>query len=418
MEAPKEFSSGDGLSTIAELFRYPVNESAELAPPIFFRIAATHETDAGVQCSPRGLRRSILPYRCLQWTAGPKAIRAVHSDQQKRICAIPEEAFMTHMLRKAGIALAAVLLPLAGVHAQVEYPKQQPVRIIVANTTGTGVDTLVRVLAPRLTLALGQQVYVDNRPGAGGGIGAEAAARAAPDGYTILATSTPLQVINPHLRKNLRYDPFKDFMPLAMIARTENVMIVNKDGPLHSVKDVIDFARKNPGKLKMANAGIGFQSHLANVMFTTMAGIEVLHVPYKGNSSSASVISGESDLTISPLPSSLGIVKGGIVRGIAVTGMQRTPVSPELPTMNETGVPGYSASGWTGLVLPVGTPRDVVEKLTKAITAALNDEVTKEQLLKSGGEPWLLTADAMGKFMQEELVRYGDVIRKAKITLD
>lgn len=325
---------------------------------------------------------------------------------------------MSHLLRKAGIMLTALLLPLASAHAQADYPKQQPVRIIVANTTGTGVDTLVRVLAPRMSQALGQQIYVDNRPGAGGGIGAEAAARSTADGYTILATSTPLQVINPHLRKNLRYDPFKDFMPLAMIARTENVMIVNKDGPLHSVKDVIDFAKKNPGKLKMANAGIGFQSHLANVMFTTMAGIDVLHVPYKGNSSTNSVIAGESDLTISPLPSSLGIVKGGIVRGIAVTGKQRTPVAPELPTINETGVPGYSATGWTGLVLPVGTPADVVDKLTKAITVALGDDVTKEQLLRSGGEPWLLTGDAMGKFMQDELVRYGDVIRNAKITLD
>jgi tripartite-type tricarboxylate transporter receptor subunit TctC len=324
---------------------------------------------------------------------------------------------MSNLLPRMVIALTALLGTLVAAFAQSDYPKQ-PIRIIVANTPGTAVDTLVRVLAPRMSQALGQQVYVENRAGAGGSIGAEAAARSAPDGYTILATSTPLQVIAPHLRKNLRYDPFNDFIPLTMFARTENVIIMHPPLPMKSVQDIIDFAKKHPGKLKMSNAGIGFQSHLANVMFTTMADIEVLHVPYKGASSSNSVMTGESDLTISPLPSVFSMIKAGSVRPVAVTGLQRSPVAPDLPTINETGVPGYQASGWSGFVLPKGTPKPIVDKLTDAMVVTLNDPETRDQLLRAGGEPWLLTGSGMGKVMQEEFERYGDVIRKAKITLD
>jgi tripartite-type tricarboxylate transporter receptor subunit TctC len=325
---------------------------------------------------------------------------------------------VTKWKRTAAAAMTAVLLLWpAPAPAQGDYPKQ-PVRIIVANTPGTAGDNLVRIVAAKLGEVMGQQFYITNHPGAGGTIGAEMAARAAPDGYTLLQTSTPLQVIAPHLRKNLKYDSFKDFTPLVVFAKTENVLVAHPALPFKTVKDVIDHAKANPGKLKMANAGIGFQSHLANVMFANAANINVLHVAYKGAASMQGVLTGESDLTIGPLPAIIGLVRSGGVRPIATTGTERTVQLPDVPTIAESGLPGYAASGWNGLLLPAGTPKEIVDKLTAGLTKVLNDPDVKDHLQRAGGDPWLLTGDEMAQLVRREYQLYGELIRKENITLN
>lgn len=324
---------------------------------------------------------------------------------------------MRQWARRAALGCTALMLSHAAAFAQADYPKQ-PVRIVVANTAGTAGDNLVRIVAHKLSETMGQQFVIMNHPGAGGTIGAELAARSAPDGYTLLQTSTPLQVIAPHLRKNLKYDSIKDFVPLVIFAKTENVLVATPNLPFKTVKDVVDHAKANPGKLKMANAGIGFQSHLANVMFTNATGIKALHVAYKGAASMQGVMTGESDLTIAPLPAIIGMVRSGGVRAIATTGTERTVQLPDIPTVAESGLPGFAASGWNGLLLPAGTPPEIVAKLTDGLVKVLNDPGVREQLQRAGGDPWVVTGDEMAKVIRRDYDLYGDLIRKENITLE
>jgi len=225
-------------------------------------------------------------------------------------------------------------------------------------------------------------------------------------------------VIAPHLRRNLKYDSIKDFAPLVIFAKTENVLVANPGLPFRTVKDVIDYAKANPGKLKMANAGIGFQSHLANVMFANATDIKVLHVAYKGAASMQGVMTGESDLTIAPLPAIIGMVRSGGVRPIATTGAERTVQLPDTPTVAESGLPGFAASGWNGLLLPAGTPPEIIARLTDGLVKVLNDPGVREQLQRAGGDPWVVTGDEMAKVIRTEYKLYGDLIRKENITLE
>jgi tripartite-type tricarboxylate transporter receptor subunit TctC len=313
----------------------------------------------------------------------------------------------------AVVALAgATGAPLAA-----DYPNAA-VKVIVANTAGTSGDNLSRIVFARLSEMLGRQFYVINHAGAGGTIGAEIAARSPADGYTILSASNPLQVIAPHLYKNLKYKPQEDFEPLMMFARTENVLVVNPNFPAKSVGEVIDYGKKNPGKLKMANAGLGFQSHLSNVMFANMAGIDALHVAYKGQASMISVVAGETDMTIAPLPALIGMMRGGRVKPIAVTGTTRSSIVPELPTVAESGLPGFAANGWSGLFLPKGVPPDISKMLIAAIGKVLAEQPIQEQLRKAGGEPWVIAGEEMRAFVKQEYDRYGELIRAANIKLE
>jgi tripartite-type tricarboxylate transporter receptor subunit TctC len=251
------------------------------------------------------------------------------------------------------ITAASFLSPAGPTLAQTAdaYPSK-PIRFIIANGTGTSVDTLARVLAARFSEELGRQMVCDNRGGAGGIIGAEIAARSAPDGYTLLISSTGMQVITPQIYKKLSYDPLKDFAPISMFAITQNIMVVNPTLPINSVKELIAYAKANPGKLNMSNAGSGFQSHLAGVLFTYMTGIDVQHVPYKGGTSLLAVIGNESQFTIAPAPAAMGHVRSGRLRLLAVGGEKRSPTLPEVPTIAEAGVPGYVSTGWAGLMAP------------------------------------------------------------------
>jgi tripartite-type tricarboxylate transporter receptor subunit TctC len=324
-------------------------------------------------------------------------------------------------LRTSLMAIAAVcgLQPLfvAGADPAANYPSR-PIRLIIANTTGTSVDTLSRVLAVRFGEELGQQVVSDNRAGAGGTIGAEIASQAAPDGHTLLVSSTGMQVIAPQIYARINYHPVRDFEAISLFAITQNLLVMNPGLPFKSVKELIAHARANPGKLRMSNAGSGFQSHLAGVLFTHMAGIDVLLVPYKGGASLIAVMSNESQFTIAPGPAVMGHVRGGRLRALATGGEKRSPLTPELPTIAEAGVPGYVSTGWSGLMAPRKTPKPIVEKIHAALTRTLNDPTTRKLMEAQGGEPVASTGAEFIQLINEEYKRFGQAIKLANLKVE
>jgi tripartite-type tricarboxylate transporter receptor subunit TctC len=317
------------------------------------------------------------------------------------------------------VALASVLYPVFAVAADpaANYPSR-PVRLIIANTTGTSVDTLSRVMAGKLGEELGQQIVSDNRAGAGGTIGAEIASQAVPDGHTLLISSTGMQVIAPQIYKKLAYHPTNDFAPISLFAITQNLLVINPGLPFKSVKDIIANARANPGKLRMSNAGSGFQSHLAGVLFTHLAGIDVLHVPYKGGASLIAVLSNESQFTIAPGPAVMGHVRGGRLRALATGGEKRSPITPELPTIAESGVPGYVSTGWSGLMAPKKTPKPVLDKIHSALTRTVNDPATRKLMEAQGGEPQTGTGAEFLQLINEEYQRFGQAIKLANLKVE
>jgi tripartite-type tricarboxylate transporter receptor subunit TctC len=319
----------------------------------------------------------------------------------------------------SGISACVGVLAAAPVAAAepLAYPTK-PVRIIIAQTTGTSVDTLARVLALKMGEELGQQIVADNRGGAGGIIGAEIAARAAPDGYTLLVSSTGMQVITPQIYKKLNYDPIGDFAPLSLFAVTQNLLVVNPSLPVNSVKELIAYARANPGKLNMSNAGAGFQSHLAGVLFTHIAGIDVRHVPYKGGASLIAVIGNESQFTIAPSPSVMAHIRSGRLRALASGGDKRSPLTPELPTVMESGVPGYVSTGWAGLMAPKAIPRPIFDKLYATLVKVVRDPVARELMERQGGDPVTSTPDEFLRFVRDEYTRFGEAIRLANLKVE
>jgi tripartite-type tricarboxylate transporter receptor subunit TctC len=317
------------------------------------------------------------------------------------------------------VGMAAVLHPLFAVGADLaaSYPTR-PVRLIIANTTGTSVDTLSRVMANKLGEELGQQIVADNRGGAGGTIGAEIASQAVPDGHTLLISSTGMQVIAPQIYRKLAYHPTNDFAPISLFAITQNIMVINPGLPFKGVQDIVANAKANPGKLRMSNAGSGFQSHLAGVLFTHMAGIDVLHVPYKGGASLIAVLSNESQFTIAPGPAVMGHVRSGRLRALATGGEKRSPITPELPTIAESGVPGYVSTGWSGLMAPKKTPQPVLDKIHRALARTVNDPVTRKQMEAQGGEPVTSTGAEFLRFINEETRRFAQAIKLADLKVE
>jgi len=311
------------------------------------------------------------------------------------------------------LAVLVNLQPLPASAAQTTSYPTKPVRVIIANTTGTSVDTLSRVLAVKMSDVLGEQMVVDNRAGAGGTIGAEIAAQSTPDGYTLFLTSTGVQVVSPQLYKKLNYHPTNDFEPISLFAITQNILVVNPTLPFKSVKDLLAYAKTNPGKLNMSNAGSGFQSHLAGLLFTHMAKIDVLHVPYKGGASLTAVVANEAQFTIAPGPAVMGHVRSGRLRAIATGGEKRSSITPELPTIIESGVPGFVSTGWAGLMAPKKTPKPILDKLHATLVRVVNDPVTREQLERQGGEPTITTPAEMIAFINKEYERFGQAIKIA-----
>lgn len=309
--------------------------------------------------------------------------------------------------------------PATAAESAKDYPTR-PIRLIIAQTPGSSIDAMARVVAAKLSELLGQQLVVDNRTGAGGTIGGSIVAHAEPDGYTLFGSATASQVIGPQLYKKLvNYDTFRDFAPISMFAITQNILVVNPKTPFRTVKDLIAYARANPGKLNWSNAGTGFQSHLAGVLFTHMAGIDVLHVPYKGAGASlGAAISGESQITIVPAPSVMGHLRAGRLRALAMGGEKRSPIAPDIPTIIEAGVPGYLSAGWAGLSAPSKTPKAIRSRLYDTVVKAMKDPETHAAMTKLGAEPMATTPAEFAAVIKRDWKSFGDAIRVSGVTVN
>jgi tripartite-type tricarboxylate transporter receptor subunit TctC len=262
------------------------------------------------------------------------------------------------------------------------YPIK-PIRILVANAPGSSVDIVARLIGGKLTEALGQQVIIDNRTGAGGRIGAEIAARSVPDGYTLLAV-TGSQTIGEAMYKDLKYNLIKDFSPISMLGTAPFILVVNPSSPAITVKDLVALAKSRPGALKYGSSGSGTPIHLSNELFKFMTGTNILHVPYKGSPGPhLGVMVGEVDMTFQTIPSCLPMIKGGKLRALGVTSAKRTPLVPDLPSISEF-VPGYEFIGWYGMVAPVKTPPAILSKLNAEVVKALNSSAVRERMTGLG----------------------------------
>ncbi len=317
----------------------------------------------------------------------------------------------THLPLASITAIFATL----GAHAAEVFPTR-PIRMVLSNGPGSAGDILGRIAFLRAADTLGQAIVVDNRPGAGGTIGVEIAARATPDGYTLLATSFATLAVAPHTYKNVPYHPVNDFASVSLFAITQAGLCVAGAVPAKTTRELIDLARARPGKLLMASAGIGSTSHLAGLMFATAAGIEVTHVPYKGGGPSAAAIgSGEAQWALGPLSAYLPPWKAGRARCIAVSGEKRSTIFPELPTIAEAGVPGFKFLGWNGVLAPKATPRGLVDRLNSALVQALKTPEVRQLYAAQGEEPAWTTPDEYAKIVREDYERYGKVVKLAGV---
>jgi tripartite-type tricarboxylate transporter receptor subunit TctC len=294
------------------------------------------------------------------------------------------------------------------------YPGK-PIRLIVPAGSGSANDTLARVIAIKMGEALNRTLVVDNRPGAGGIIGVETVAHAVPDGYTLLTVSTSSVVILPQMHQKLNFDIFRDFAPVGLTGLTQNALVVHPSLP-STVKDLVAYAKANPGRLNMASAGLGSQSHLAGVQFLLLTGIDVVHVPYKdGGASVAALIGNQAQFTITPLPSTLPHVRANRLRALATGGDRRSMQLPDVPTMNEAGVAGYQSTGWNGLLAPAKVPKAVIEILNTTLAKVIAQAETREQFERQGAEPRASTPAEFARFIREEWDRYAPVIKAAGV---
>ena len=311
-------------------------------------------------------------------------------------------------------ALVLAVSSMAFVFAQ-SYPSK-PIRLIVGSSAGGGGDMIARTVSAPFSDTLGQQVIIDNRPGAGGNIGADIVAKAPPDGYILLFAFTG-HVINPGLYSKLPFDTVRDFAPITVLATNQTLLLVHPTVPARSVKDLIALAKSRPGKLTVAGLPGGSQ-HLAGELFKAMAGIDLLFVPFKGNGPAlGALLGGEVDISFNTLAAAQSFVRAGKLRALAVAGSRRSELVPDLPTISEAGLPGFSSSGWYGILAPAGTPRDIVTRLNQALVTILRSTDMKQRLLSSGNEPVGNTPEQFDAFIRKEIPRWTKVIKDAGITL-
>jgi len=319
------------------------------------------------------------------------------------------------MTKRLLAVLAASLLPLCAL-AQ-GYPNK-PIRIVVPlAAAGTG-DTLARAVGEAMAKELGQPVVIENKPGAGGLVGTQFVAAAAPDGYTLLAVS-PSHVINATLYAKADYDPVKSFEPITLMAYTHQVLVANPATPFNTLKELIDYAKKNPGKLNYGSAGTGSATHLNMELFKSMAGVDIVHVPYKGSTQARQdVVAGQVQLAMDGLLPVLALIKEKRLKALALTSGHRSASAPGIPTMSEAGVPGYVSDTWYGLLAPAGTPRDVLAKLEHAASAALKSPEVRDRLTKAGAEPAGTTAEEFRKVIEREKPIWAKVVKDSGAKVD
>ena len=310
---------------------------------------------------------------------------------------------------------SVVLLALStGAAASDDYPNK-PIRLIIPFPPGGSNDVVGRMVAQRLSDKLGQQVFVDNRGGAGGTIGTDIAAKAAPDGYTLLVVSLA-HAVNASLYK-LPYDHEKGFAPVAMFGSGTNVVAVNPELPVNSVKELTALAKQKPGELNYASAGVGSFQHLGGELFKLMAGVDIVHVPFRGGGPAMiDVMGGHTKIVFSSLIQTTPHLKAGKLKALATGGATRNPVLPDVPTVAEAGVPGYEANNWWGMLAPSGTPSEIIDKLNKAVSAALDAPELQVQFAKEGATVIKMSPAEFGKYVEAETAKWARVVKEAHIT--
>jgi len=317
----------------------------------------------------------------------------------------------------AAFAALALAMPHAG-WAQTRYP-DKPVRIIVPSTPAGVLDNVARALALRLADRLGQPIVIDNKGGAGGNIGAEAAARSPAEGYTLFIGFNATHGANQALFGKLAYDPVADFAPISLLAAVPNIISVHPSVPVNSLAELVALAKSQPGKLGYASSGNGTSTHLAAELFKAAAGIDILHIPYKGSAPAVGdVIAGQVPVLVDSVSSSTAHVKVGKLKALAATSPKRLAVLPELPTVAESGYPGFQSSAWVGLLAPAGTPRPVIERLHAAVLEVMALPETRERLAAFGGEVTTSTPEEFAAYIRSEMARLGKVVRDANIKLN
>jgi len=324
------------------------------------------------------------------------------------------------MLRAAAAMLIAIAtaVPFASSALAQTYPSKS-LRFVVPFAPGGSTDIFARLIGERLSVALGQPVVIENRGGAGGNIGAEAVAKSTPDGYTLLMATTGVMAINNALYRNMSFDAAKDLEPVIFVASITNALIVPADSTFKSVGELIAAAKASPGKFSFASSGAGSSTHMSAELFKIMSGVDLLHVPYKGSGQAMpDVISGRVSMMFENMPGAVSYIKGGKLRALAVTGLKRTPVLPQVPTVAESGVPGYESLSWSGIAVAAGTPREVVVRLNREINAILAAPEMRQKLADQGADAVGGTPEAFAEHIKSERDKWSRVIRNAGIVVN
>ncbi|MEO8005465.1 MAG: tripartite tricarboxylate transporter substrate binding protein [Betaproteobacteria bacterium] len=321
---------------------------------------------------------------------------------------------MKRKFEKLALAALIAITSTSACFAQA-YPSRT-IRLIVPSAPGGPVDTRARWIAEKLRIALGQALMVDNKPGAAGIIGTQAAMQSAADGYTLIMVHQGTMALNPHLYPALPYDPIKDFAPVSRLVVSPMLLAVNPDVPAHSVADLIRLAKEKPGQLSFGSPGVGSPPHMAGVLFGRLAQIEVLHIPYKsGPPAQIDLIGGRLTYTFEGVVTQLPQVRAGKIRGLAVTSAKRLPALPDIPTVAESGLPGYEYWAWMGIAAPAGTPKAIITRLNAEITKILRTQEARDWFAEQGGEPIIETPEEFAAYIKTEYSRWGKLIREAGI---
>ena len=332
-----------------------------------------------------------------------------------------QHSHATRRFALGSIASAVVLGAglLGGTSALAQAYPTKPVTIIVPFAAGGTTDILARIIGQALTAELGQSVVVDNRAGAGGNIGGQAAAKAAPDGHTLFMGTVGTHAINASLYKKMPFDPVKDFAPLTRVANVPNLLVANPAQPYKSVKDLIAYAKANPGKVNFGSSGNGSSIHLSGELFKSLAKVDMQHVPYKGSAPAVTDLLGNQiGIMFDNMPSAIQHVRSGKLVPLAVTTAKRSPELPNVPTIAEAGVPGYEATSWFGMFAPAGTPARVLAKLNAAIVKVLAQPDVKKKINEQGAEVYSETPEQFAAFIQAESVKWGKVVKESGASLD
>ena len=308
------------------------------------------------------------------------------------------------------LVLFVLVLVACAAPAQ-QYPAR-PIRVLIPFTAGSAADIIARAMEPALRDKLGQALVIDNRGGAGGNIAAELTAKSAPDGYTIMMATIGTHAINYSLYSKLPFHPIRDFTPVALVGESPNALVINTRVPADSIKELIALAKARPGQLNYGSSGAGTTVHLSAELFSSMAGVKMVHVPFKGATEAlTALLGGQLDLMFASLSSSISLIKSGRLKAFAVTGAQRSPSIPELPTMAEAALPGYAAAAWFGIVGPAGMPQPVVTTLNSVTLAALDTQDVKNRLFASGVEVRTSTPDEFARLIESELRKWAKVVK-------